>query len=95
MVNISTSYIKRNGELSTSPHLSGEKVLPHHIIVNKKCNNRALNSEACNTFYMGKYDHRNVPDKFRLNLRTNKYQNKNKRLGKTVDQRARRPFPCS
>ena len=95
MVNISTSYIKRNGELSTSPHLSGEKVLPHHIIVNKKCNNRALNSEACNTFYMGKYDHRNVSGKFRLNLRTNKYQNKNKSLGKTGDQRARRSFLCS
>ena len=86
MVNIRASYIKRNGKLSTPPHPSDEKAQLNHIIVKKKRKNSSLNCETCNTFPMGKYDHLKISGKFRLNLRTNKNQTKNRRLGKTGDQ---------
>ena len=70
-VNISTGYIKINGELCTFPQQGGEKALIDYIIINKKRKNNALNFEASNNFCMTKYDNQIVSVKFGLNLRTN------------------------
>ena len=85
-MNISPSYIIRNGIMLTFPQPGCEKVLLQDITINKKCKKSTLNYEAYNTFSMGKYYNRIISAKFRLNLRINKNQNKKQEPGKTSDQ---------
>ena len=48
--------------------LGGQKVLLHHIVINKKWKNSALHCEDYNIFCVRKYDNRIVSAKFWLNL---------------------------
>ena len=96
MVNISTSYIKRNGKLCIFPQPGGVKALIQLIIMNKKRKNNALNCENYNNFCMTKYENQIVPAKFRSRLRTKKDQNKKTSAwGKLVTNKARRTFRSS